>query len=93
MTHCERIWPLIWIWFKFGLMVRVGLCSLEFFVRSEDQEVQNCERFRRHGSIYVDVKIRLKTLTGFVFCLHKYIVCGAQLVFDNNTLFSQRIGC
>ena len=68
------------------------LCGLGFFVSSEDQEVQNCERFGRRGSIYVDVDVRLKTLTGFVFCLHNHIVCGVQLVFDNDTSFSRKIG-
>jgi len=40
----------------------------------------------------VDV-VRSKTLTGFVFCLHNHIVCGVQLVFNNDipVFFSRKI--
>ncbi|RPB04039.1 hypothetical protein L873DRAFT_1668292 [Choiromyces venosus 120613-1] len=69
------------------------LCGLGFFVTSEDQEVQRWERFGRRGSFYVDVKIGSRVLTGFVFCLHNHIVCGVQLVFNNDTLFSEKHGC
>ena len=40
----------------------------------------------------MDVDVRSKTLTGYVFCLHNHIVCRVQFVFNNDTFSSRRIG-
>lgn len=67
------------------------LCGVGFFIR--DYEGQDeFQMLGRRGSNFVELRVRPKVLTGFVFCLADHIVCGIQLVYDDEHTFSKRVG-
>lgn len=66
------------------------LCGIGFFILDDGQT--ELQRLGRRGSSFVDLKVRPKILTGFVFCLANHIICGVQLVYNDEHTFSERIG-
>lgn len=67
------------------------LCGLGFLICGEDKQ-DEFQRLGRRGSSFVDLEVWPKILTGFVFCLANHIICGIQLVYNDEHTFSRRIG-
>lgn len=67
------------------------LCGLGFFIYDEDGQ-NELQMLGRRGSSFVDLEVRPRILTGFVFCLANHIICGVQLVYNDEHTFSRRIG-
>lgn len=67
------------------------LCGLGFFICDGDGQ-NELQMLGRRGSSFIDLKVRPKILTGFVFCLANHIICGIQLVYNDEHTFSERVG-
>lgn len=67
------------------------VCGLGFFIADEEVD-EELQKLGKRGSTFVDLMVRPQRLTGFVICLANHIICGIQLVYDDEHTFSRKIG-
>lgn len=67
------------------------LCGIDFSIIDQEGREER-QRFGRKGSSDEVLEILPNDLTGFVFCLENSIICGIQLVLNDDQISSTRVG-